>query len=94
MMKFPKEIKTHCPHCNSHQLHKVKAASKGRPRALAKGNRAHQRSLMGHGSKRAGKVAVKKQGKRQKVTLQCSKCKKKQERVIGGRTTKKMEFKS
>ena len=93
-MKFPKEIKTHCPHCNSHQLHKEKIASKGRPRALAKGNRAHQRSLMGHGSKRAGKVAVKKHGKKQKVTLQCSTCKKKQERVIGGRTTKKIEFKT
>lgn len=93
-MKFPKEIKAYCPHCNSHQTHKVKAASKGRPRTLAKGNLSHERSLTGHGSKRAGKVAVKKQGKRQKVALTCNSCKKKQERVIGGRTTKKLELKS
>ncbi len=94
MVKFPKEIKTYCPYCNSHQVHRVKAASKGRPRTLAKGNRAHERSLLGHGSKRAGKVAVKKQGKRQKVALQCSTCKKRQERIVGSRTTKKLEFKS
>lgn len=93
-MKFPKEIKTYCPHCKSHQPHKVKAASKGRSRTLAKGNRAHQRALQGHGSKRAGKATVKKQGKKQKVALQCTSCKKKQERVIGSRTTKKIEFKS
>ena len=60
---------------------------------MAEGNRAHARSLTGHGSKRAGEKTVKKQGKRSKLTLQCNKCKKKQERVVGGRTTKKMEFK-
>jgi large subunit ribosomal protein L44e len=94
MMKFPKEINAYCPNCNAHQSHKVKAASKGRSRTLAKGNRSHERSLMGHGSKRAGKVTVKKQGKRQKVALTCATCKKKQERVIGSRTTKKLELKS
>lgn len=93
-MKFPKEINAYCPSCKKHTLHKAKAASKGRPRTLAKGNRAHNRSLMGHGSKRAGEKTVKKQGKRQKVTLTCGECKKKQERIVGGRTTKKMEFKT
>ena len=93
-MKFPKEVNAYCPYCKSHQKHKVKAASKGRPRSLAAGNRAHERSLMGHGSKRAGEKKVKKQGKRQKVVLNCSQCKKKQERIIGGRTTKKLEFKT
>ena len=93
-MKFPKEVNAYCPFCNSHQLNKAKAASKGRPRSMAKGNRAHERSLMGHGSKRAGEKTVKKQGKKQKITLLCPKCKKKQERIVGGRTTKKIEFKS
>jgi large subunit ribosomal protein L44e len=93
-MKFPKELNTYCPYCKAHQVHKAKAASKGRPRTLAEGNRAHNRQLMGHGSKRAGEKSVKKQGKRQKVMLQCSKCGKKQERVVGGRTTKKIEFKA
>ncbi|MBU0531911.1 50S ribosomal protein L44e [Candidatus Micrarchaeota archaeon] len=93
-MKFPKEINAFCPSCNAHQKHKVKAASKGRPRTLAAGNRAHKRSLTGHGSKRAGEKTVRKQGKRQKLVMTCSKCKKKQERVLRGRTTKKVEFKT
>lgn len=93
-MKFPKEINAYCPTCRSHQSHRVKAVSKGRPRTLAAGNRAHQRSLKGHGSKRAGEKSVKKQGKRQKLVMTCSQCKKKQERVVGSRTTKKIEFTS
>jgi large subunit ribosomal protein L44e len=92
-MKFPKETRTYCPFCKTHTVHKVKHASKGRARTLAAGNRAHERSLKGHGGKRAGEKTVKKQGKRQKLALECSKCKKKQERVIGSRTKKKIEFK-
>jgi len=93
-MKFPKEVNTYCPYCKAHAPHKAKAASKGRPSSMAKGNRAHNRSLLGHGSKRAGEKTVKKQGKRQKVMLTCTKCNKKQERVLAGRTVKKVEFKT
>ena len=93
-MKFPKEVNTYCPYCKSHQKHKVKLASKGRARALAEGTMSHERKLKGHGGKRAGEKTVKKQGKRQKIMLQCQKCKKKHERVVGGRTTKKLEFKA
>jgi large subunit ribosomal protein L44e len=93
-MKFPKEINTYCPYCKKHQLHKAKAYGKGRASSLAEGNRRHERRLKGHGSKRKGEKTVKKQGKRQKIILQCSQCKKRQERIIGGRTTKKLEFKS
>ncbi len=93
-MKFPKEIKAFCPKCNAHLLHKVKLVGKGRARTLAIGTRSHERSLLGHGGKRAGEKTVKKQGKRQRVLLECSKCKKKQERVLGTRTTKKLELKS
>ncbi len=92
-MKFPKEVRMHCPHCNKHTLHKVKLASKGKTRSMAKGQRAHERKLLGHGGKRAGKVSVKKQGKRQKLVLECSVCKKKQEKLLrGGRTKKKVEI--
>ncbi len=93
-MKFPKEIRVYCPNCNLHTVHKVKVASKGRARTLAIGTRAHNRSLEGHGGKRAGEKTVKKQGKRQKLMLECSKCKKKQEKVLRGRTKKKVELKS
>jgi large subunit ribosomal protein L44e len=93
-MEFPKEINTYCPFCKAHRTHKVKLASKGKPRTLAKGNRAHNRSLMGHGGKRAGEKSVKKQGKRQKAMLTCPECKKKHERLVGGRTTKRLELRS
>ena len=59
---------------------------------MAIGNRKHERSLTGHGGKRAGEKTVKKQGKRQKITLECTICKRKQERVIGTRTKKKLEI--
>lgn len=92
-MKFPKETRAYCPTCRKHQTHKVKLASKGRARTLAVGNRSHQRSLLGHGGKRAGEKTVKKQGKRQKLTFECSSCNKKQERILrGGRTKKKAEL--
>jgi large subunit ribosomal protein L44e len=92
-MKFPKETRTYCPKCNSHQIHKVRQQSKGRARTLAAGNRAHERSLMGHGGKRAGEKTVKKQGKRQVLILECATCKKKQQRIVGSRTKKKIELK-
>lgn len=93
-MKFPNEINAYCPFCKKHEAHKVKVASKGATRTLARGTRAHERKLLGHGGKRAGKKTVKKQGKRQKLILQCQTCKKKHQRVLGGgRTTKKVEIK-
>jgi|YelNatPaOPRAMG01_1025707.scaffolds.fasta_scaffold115887_2 large subunit ribosomal protein L44e len=91
-MKFPKEIRTYCKFCNKHTKHSVKLASKSQPRALAIGTRKHERKLKGHGGKRAGKVPVKKQGKRQVVILTCLECKKKSPRTIGSRTKKKLEI--
>lgn len=92
-MKYPKEVRTYCPFCKKHSKHKVKSVSKGRPRAMAAGNRKHKRKLKGFGGKRAGEKTVKKQGKKQKIVLKCSTCNKSQERIIGARTTKKIEFK-
>ena len=91
-MKYPKEIRTYCPKCKKHTLHKAKLVSKGAARSMAIGTRKHERKLMGRGGKRAGKVPVKKQGKRQAITLACSQCKKKQVRTIGTRTKKKLEI--
>jgi len=91
-MKYPKELNAYCPNCHKHTAHKAKLASKGKARHMAIGTRKHERKLTGHGGKRAGKVPVKKQGVRQKVILECQVCKKKQERIIGTRTKKKLEF--
>jgi large subunit ribosomal protein L44e len=91
-MKYPKEVNAYCPKCRKHTAHKAKLSSKGKARQMAVGNRKHERSLTGHGGKRAGEKSVKKQGKRQKVILECNQCHKKQERIIGTRTKKKLEF--
>ncbi len=92
-MKYPKEVRTYCPYCRKHNVHKAKSVSKGRPRSMAAGNRRHERKLKGFGGKRAGEKTVKKQGKKQRAMLMCTVCKKKQERIVGSRTTKKLEFK-
>ena len=94
-MKIKPEIRTYCPFCRKHQVHKVKASSKGggTGRPLAIGNRRHARKLTGYGGKVAGKVTVKKQGKRQKLMLTCVVCKKKHEKVMGSRTRNKIEVK-
>jgi len=91
-MKYPKETRTYCPKCKKHTVHKAKLFTKGSARSMAVGTRKHERSLYGHGGKRAGTKAVKKQGKRQKVVLECSQCHKKHQRTIGTRTRKKLEM--
>ncbi len=90
---MPKEVKTYCPYCKKHTLHKVKVstskAKKGR--TLAWGNLRQERKLGGFHGKVAGKKKVKKQGIRNKVMLECSACKKKHERTVSGRMKKKAE---
>lgn len=93
-MKFPKRINTYCPKCRKKTIHAVKLASKGKSRTLAWGNLRHQRKLKGYGGKVAGEKTVRKQGKRQKIVLQCGVCKKKHERVVGTRTRKRLEIKA
>ncbi len=91
-MKYPKESRTYCPTCKKHTTHKVKLVSKGARRSMSIGDRKHNRSLMGHGGKRAGEKSVKKQGKHQVVIMECLICKKKHNRTIGSRTKKKLEM--
>lgn len=91
-MKYPKETNTYCPKCKKHTKHtaKVESTSKARGKTT-KGSRKHERILKGYGGKRKGNPIIKKQGKRQKVLLTCTECKKKHQRVIGTRTKKKLE---
>ncbi len=91
-MKFPKDVNTYCPKCKKHTKHTTAIASKGRARSMAFGTLKHNRKMTGHGGKRAGEKTVRKQGKRQKIVLTCLTCKKKHERVIAGRTKKKLEI--
>ena len=92
-MMVPKEMMTHCPHCNKHTLHKVKVStSKYKAgRTMAWGTRKHERKLAGYHGKVKGKAKVRKQGIRNKIMLTCSTCNKKHERVISPRMKKKAE---
>jgi large subunit ribosomal protein L44e len=92
-MKVPKEIRTYCPRCNKHTPQKVSNTKKGKARGLAWGTLRHERRTKGYVGKVKGQAKVRKQGKRQKLTLECTVCKKKQERLLGGgRTKKKVEI--
>jgi len=94
-MIVPKVMRTYCPTCRTYTEHKVKVStSKIKPgRTLAWGTRKHARKLAGFHGKVKGKAKVKKQGIRNKIMLECSKCKKKHERTISGRMKKKAEIK-
>lgn len=92
-MKVPKQMRTYCPTCKSHQLHNVKVSTTKYKagRSSAWGTRKHERKLAGYHGKVKGKAKVKKQGIRNKIMLECQKCKKKHETVISGRMKKKAE---
>jgi len=91
-MKFPNEVNAYCPKCRKKTKNKVRIASKGRARSMAWGNRQHERTIKGYVGKVAGEKTVKKQGKKQKLILECVVCKKKQERIVGKRTREKIEI--
>ena len=92
-MIVPKEIRTYCPTCRKHHVHKVKVStSKYKSgRSLAWGTLKHERKLAGYHGKVKGKAKVKKQGIRNKLMLECNVCKKKHETVTTGRMKKKSE---
>ena len=93
-MKIAPSINAYCKKCGTHTQHKVRVTtSKIKPgRALAWGTLKHERKLAGIHGKVKGKAKVKKQGIRNRVMLECSKCGKKHERTISGRMTKKAEL--
>lgn len=92
-MKIAKEINTYCRNCNQHTEHIVKNVSKGSQRGLSKATRRHNRAIKGYVGSVELKIHPKKLGKKQKVLLECKKCKKQSERVFGKRTKKKIEIK-
>ena len=92
-MKIAKEISTYCPKCNLHTIHVVMMPSKGRQRGLGKATRRHNRAIKGYVGSVELKIHPKKLGKKQKILLECKKCKTRVERVVGMRTKKKIEIK-
>jgi large subunit ribosomal protein L44e len=92
-MKIEKEIMAYCRFCNKHTKQSVKIYTKKQTSGLSLGTRRHERAIKGYVGSVEPKIHPKKLGKRQKVMLQCSECKKITERVVGRRTKKKIEIK-
>ena len=51
-VNVPKEVKTYCPKCKAHQIHSVSLYKPGKRRALAKGERHHEREKEGYGGQK------------------------------------------
>ena len=102
-MKVPKVKKKYCPHCKSHQKHKVTQAKKKTPgSAHPLARYAKHRSGYGKGKGNLGKygskpaiskfkMTGKKQSKKTDLRFECEKCKKIQVQSKGFRA-KKIEF--
>ena len=74
-MNIPKEITTYCPKCKKHTSHPVSIYKEGKRRALAKGERAHERERHGYGGQKYPMLKRKaKTSKKQTLKLKCKEC--------------------
>lgn len=74
-MNVPKEIRTYCPKCNKHTMHAVSIYRDGARRALAKGERAHERERRGYGGQKYPILRRKaKTTKKLSLKLKCKDC--------------------
>jgi len=75
-LKIPEEITTYCPRCNTHTPHALSVYKMGRTRALAAGERHHERiDRHGYGGSKAPMQKRKvKTTKKQALKLKCRKC--------------------
>lgn len=91
-MKFPKEIRTYCPHCNKHTMHIVELAKKKTRGSMKQGQRRFLRKMKGYGSfPRENPKGREKSTRKLDVRYKCTVCGKKQ--TIGkGWRAKKFEL--
>ena len=74
-MNVPKKIRTYCPKCKSHQAHTVSLYKAGKRRALAKGERRHERAKLGYGGQKYPlQREFAKTTKKQVLKLKCKVC--------------------
>ncbi len=92
-MKIEKQIMAYCPYCKKHTLHNVRPVPSSPVRPNSFRNRKHERTASGYVGSVEPRLIVKKQGKRQRVLLECTVCKKSVVRVFYGRTKKRIEIK-
>ena len=75
-MRFPKEIKTYCPFCESHTVHELKEVKKHKPGELTWGQRQFRRVLKGYRGYPRPLPHHEKPTKRKDVRVWCKTCKK------------------
>ncbi len=74
-MKVPNQIRTYCPRCRRHTVHKVVLYKAGKRRTLAEGERRFAAKKKGYGSKRAAEQKrFAKITKKQVLKLICNEC--------------------
>jgi large subunit ribosomal protein L44e len=74
-VNVPKEIRTYCPKCKAHQDHAVSLYKAGKRRALAKGERHHDREKKGYGGQKYPlQREFSKTTKKQTLRLKCKVC--------------------
>lgn len=74
-MKVPKQVRTYCPSCRKHTLHKVYQLRKHAPRPLSWGQRQFGRVTAGYGSQpRSEQKKFAKTAKKISLVLKCNKC--------------------
>lgn len=74
-VNVPKEIRTYCPKCKKHQVHSVSLYKAGKRRALAKGERHHEREKRGYGGQKYPlQREFSKTTKKQTLKLKCKVC--------------------
>ena len=74
-VNVPKEITTYCPRCKTHRAHAVSLYKAGKRRALAKGERHHEREKEGYGGQGFPlQKEFAKTTKKQTLRLKCKTC--------------------
>jgi large subunit ribosomal protein L44e len=74
-MDVPKEVRTYCPKCKVHQAHTVSLYKPGKRRALAKGERHHEREKRGYGGQKYPlQHEFAKTTKKQTLRVKCKVC--------------------
>ena len=74
-LNVPKAVKTYCPKCKSHQLRSVNLYKAGKRRAVAKGERHHEREKKVYGiQKYPLQHEFAKTTKKQTLRLKCKVC--------------------
>ena len=74
-MKTPKEVTTYCPKCKVQWAHTVSIYKAGKRRAMARGERAHERKKHGYGGQKyALQRKFAKTTKKQTLKLKCRTC--------------------